>query len=112
MEREPQARTRMDGEPLRERAPVVAPGTAPETRGERRRSVGRLFSAWVLWWSAVLIGWLWPEVPRIWRLMRPGEHGTFSLTVDAGLGELALWLALPPLLMTVVWLLFKRRRAS
>lgn len=109
MEREPQARTRMDAEPLRERAPLVA----PELQGDRRRSVGRLFTAWVLWWSAVLIGWLWPELPRIWDLMsRPGARGSFSLTIDAGLGELALWLALPPLLMTVVWLLVKRRRAS
>ncbi len=109
MEREPQARTRMDAEPLRERAPLAV----PEPVGDRRRSVGRLFTAWVLWWSAVLIGWLWPELPRIWDLMRrPGARGSFSLTIDAGLGGLALWLALPPLLMTVVWLLVKRRRAS
>ena len=106
MEREPQTRTRMEGEPLRGRAPMLA----PDPVGDRRRSVGRLFTAWVLWWSAVLIGWLWPELPTIWRLMRrTGEHGSFSLSIDAGLGELALWLALPPLLMTIVWLLLKRR---
>ena len=107
MEREPQARARMEGAPLRERAPLVA----PEPTTDRRRSVGRLFTAWVLWWSAVVIGWLWPELPTIWRLLsRRGARGSFSLTIDAGLGELALWLALPPLLITVVWLYLTRRR--
>ena len=87
-----------------------------------------LVGMWSAYWAALAAATLGPVVPIVWRVTRPGEHGTVGATVDdegvrltiqrgaetawtgaAGLGEIALWLAVPPLLLWAVWL-FSRPR--
>ena len=78
----------------------------------RRRVVGRLFAAWMLYWAALLLVQAWPLARAWWRVKRSGGHGTISVSYSGGLAEAALWIAGPPLLMVVVWLLWTRRRRS
>jgi hypothetical protein len=91
---------------------------------------GRLVAAWVGYWIALVLVALGPAIPAIWRATHApagqgnvsgtwGDHG-FSLVISlsgqtlwsgaiSGLA-LTLWLALPPLLLFIVWLSQRPRR--
>jgi hypothetical protein len=105
MEREPGVRDRSaDGLP--HRAPLV-PTDAPAAR---HRSVRALLAAWAVYWLALLGVQLWPAVDQWVTLMRRGR-GTFSFSFAGDLSTGLAWLTIPPLLMTIVWLLIAPRRA-
>ena len=82
-----------------------------------------LLLTWGAYWVALVLLALGPAAQAIWRLTRPGEHGSVSADLDDGLlrltvigesapvwtgsaplGALALWVAGPPLLLWLVWL--------
>jgi hypothetical protein len=90
-----------------------------------------LLATWCVYWVALALWALGPALPALWRATRPDARGSVSasvgdgvarltVTADAatvwtgqvGLGTLALWVALPPLLLSVIWLLTRRRTAS
>jgi hypothetical protein len=72
-----------------------------------------------------------PGLPVLWRVTRPGAHGSASVSVDngvlkllisdaatavwtrdIGLGTIALWVAVPPLVLWALWLWSQRGRRS
>jgi hypothetical protein len=87
-----------------------------------------LLAAWCAYWLALALWALAPVLPTIWRVTRPSAHGSVSASMgdgvlrlivtsegatvwtgQVGLGTLALWLTLPPLLLWVFWLRAQRR---
>ena len=97
-----------------------------------RWSASALFGTWVAWWAALIGVTLGPGLVRAVRLARqPGNHGSFSASVDGGrllfkvvdgagpTGTWTLgtsvwtalaWIAVPPLALWVVWLISRPRR--
>jgi hypothetical protein len=90
-----------------------------------------LLMAWCAYWLGLALWALGPLLPTLWRVTRPGAHGNVSASVgdgvarlsvvrdaatvwtgEIGLGALALWLTLPPLLLWVRWLRAQRRPGS
>ena len=84
---------------------------------------GHLLLAWTGYWLLLLAVALGPALPAILRATRAGNHGEINLSVgDAGIsltvkemGSLlwsgsigllpaALWIALPPLVLWLIWL--------
>jgi hypothetical protein len=84
---------------------------------------GHLLLAWIAYWVLLLAVALAPALPAILRATRAGNHGEINLSVGDGgisltvkeLGRLlwsgsigllpaALWIALPPLVLWLVWL--------
>ena len=82
-----------------------------------------LVVAWCAYWLVLALSALGPVLPTLWQVTRPGARGSVSASVGDGvarfsvmrdgaaawtgqvpLDTLALWLALPPLLLWVVWL--------
>jgi hypothetical protein len=90
---------------------------------------GHLLAAWIGWWLLLAAWALGPALPILWRVTRPGRHGNVSAsygseegvrlvvsegatsawTGSVGIGELALWLAAPPLLLLLLWMWLARR---
>ncbi len=83
----------------------------------------RLLLTWCAYWLALALWGLGPVLPTLWRITRPGVHGTVSASIDDGIarlavvrdaatvwtgqigvGELALWIGVPPLLLWALWL--------
>ena len=98
---------------------------------QRRWRPGHLLLAWIVYWLALVGVTLGPALALAWRLSRPGMHGRVSagfddrmlhLTVENGLrtvwtgaasvSTVALWLAGPPLLLWIVWLVLQPRRGD
>ncbi|MGZ8377109.1 MAG: hypothetical protein ACXWZS_12245 [Gemmatirosa sp.] len=75
----------------------------------RQRSVRTLFAAWAVYWLALLAVQLWPAAVQWWAIRRQ-EHGTISISVGGDFAESVAWIAIPPLVMTIVWLLWTRRK--
>jgi hypothetical protein len=90
-----------------------------------------LVVAWCAYWVALALWGLGPALPTMWRITRPGEHGSVSASVENGVarltlvhdaatvwvgeaapGALALWVAVPPLLLWALWLRAQRRAAT
>lgn len=90
-----------------------------------------LLLTWGAYWVALVLLALGPALQAIWRLTRPGEHGSVSADLEDGLlrftvigenatlwtgsaplGTLALWIAGPPLLLWLVWLLSRPWRGA
>jgi hypothetical protein len=90
-----------------------------------------LVAAWGVYWLALALWALGPVLPTLWRITRPGVHGNVSASVGDGVarltvireavtvwtgqvavGTLALWLAVPPLVLWVLWLRAQRRPGS
>lgn len=84
---------------------------------------GHLLLSWVVYWIALLAAALGPAVPSILRATRPGGHGeiaasfndtVFSFVVkESGrttwsgsvhMLTAALWIAVPPLIIWMLWL--------
>jgi hypothetical protein len=91
-----------------ERAPLATRPAADAVDG-RRRSVRTLFAAWAVYWLALLAVQLWPAVVQWWAVRRR-EHGTITLSLAGDFSEGVAWFAIPPLVMTIVWLLWNRRK--
>jgi hypothetical protein len=100
-------------------------------RGGAERAIAGLLATWAAYWAALLVVALWRPASLAFRLKQqmPGrvrvaldlatEHGvTLRLTGDASpvwagtisFTELAVWLAVPPLALWVVWLWWTGRR--
>jgi hypothetical protein len=94
----------------------------------RRWRPRHLLLAWSAYWAALAAVALAPALKALARLTGPGEHGTASASFADGVlqvtiaspsapawtggvavGTLALWVAIPPLLL---WLLWLARRPS
>ena len=94
----------------------------------RRWRPRHLLLAWSAYWAALAAVALAPALKALARLTGPGEHGTVSASFADGVlqvsiaspsapawtggvavGTLALWVAIPPLLL---WLLWLARRPS
>lgn len=90
-----------------------------------------LIASWIAYWVLLALWAIGPAIPIIWRVTRPGRHGTMSasfggegltFTVSEGassvwtgtvaLGELALWVVVPPLLLLLLWMALARRARS
>ena len=90
-----------------------------------------LLMTWGAYWVALVLVALGPALQALWRLTRPGEHGSVSAGMDDGLlqlsvtgggatawtgsaplGTLALWIAGPPLLLWLVWLVSRPWRGA
>lgn len=88
----------------------------------------QLFAAWAVYWLALLIVALGPALPAILRATREGGHGEINASFSDGVMSFtvkesavltwsgsvhvlsaALWLAVPPL---VLWILWLRARSS
>ncbi|HEX5438018.1 MAG TPA: hypothetical protein VFW98_12710 [Gemmatimonadaceae bacterium] len=95
----------------------------------RRWRPRHLLAAWCAYWAALALAILGPGLLAVWRATRPGAHsrifmsmhnGVFHASVTRGAtalwtgaihaGTLALWIAGPPLLLWLVWLLSQTRR--
>ncbi|MEP7066892.1 MAG: hypothetical protein ABI889_12720 [Gemmatimonadota bacterium] len=90
----------------------------------RRLGTGHLLGAWGAYWAGLAGVTLAPFARWVWDLNRiPGQHGSASLSIrDAGvtltalkdnvtvysgvapLWQVALWIAVPPLLLWLAWL--------
>ncbi len=86
-----------------------------------------LLAAWTTYWAGLGIATLGPAAATAWRITRnPGgtiaagyENGLAHLTMtEAGatvwrstteLSTIALWLAVPPLLLWLLWMMFSKR---
>jgi hypothetical protein len=95
----------------------------------RHRRAHHLLGAWIVYWAALLAVTLGPGVlaGRRVRGAPPNTssvnfsfgdqgvqgavklHGETLWSVHAGLGEVMLWLTVPPLLIALVWLLLRPR---
>ena len=84
--------------------PAVRPPTAPLAPA---RSARTLLVAWVAYWLVLVATQLWPIAVRWWQV-RGQEHGAFAFTLSGDFSTAAAWIAIPPLLMTLVWLLWTR----
>ena len=89
--------------------PGRAPLVAPEPPAERRRSVRTLLLGWTVYWLALLLWQLRPALAQWWAV-RNQEHGTVAVSIGGDLSTGLAWITIPPLLMTIVWLLTARRR--
>lgn len=100
----------------------------------QRWSAGALLGTWVAWWAALVGVTMGSGLLRAFRLARqPGNHGSFSASVDGGhllfkvvdgagatgtwtfgtsVGAALAWLAIPPLVLWVIWLISRPHRAS
>lgn len=87
----------------------------------------RLLLAWCGYWLALLLVFLGPAMPTLFRVTRPDAHGSINvnlgsagfqfdviqdgvtvLTRSISVTALSLWLAVPPLLLWVLWLRAQR----
>ena len=110
-------------------APAVAPATddvggydagyqagfAARVAVERRRQQVRwLFGSWIVYWVWLLMVSLQPVAKALWarEVTRTAAQGPVQVTItlDTALPAL-LWIAIGPLMLTLLWLLLVRRRA-
>jgi hypothetical protein len=89
-----------------------------------------LLAAWAGYWVGLAVTALWPALMAARRVTGPDGHGSIDgsmgdgrlrLTVadqtttlwtgSASIGSLILWIAAPPLIMWIIWLLTRPREA-
>ena len=89
----------------------------------RRMGVGHLLGAWGAYWVGLAGVTLGPFAKWAWELSRPHQHGSANLSIGnagvtltalkdnitvysgvAPLSQVALWIAVPPLLLWLAWL--------
>jgi hypothetical protein len=94
----------------------------------RRWRARHLLAAWSAYWAGLAAVTLAPAARALARLTGPGEHGSAAASFDDGMleltiaspgapswvgavpvGELALWVAVPPLVLWLLWLLRRPR---
>jgi len=90
-----------------------------------------LLLAWSAYWATLALVTLGPALRAIWNVTRPGQHGGVSAALDdsllrltvtsdtqtawagaAHVGTLALWIAGPPLLLWLAWLVSRPWRGA
>lgn len=89
-----------------------------------------LLVAWVAYWLLLLLGWLGPGIPLLFRLSHTGAHGTASVAANdgalslviatgghtwtraAGYGALTVLVIVPPLLLWLLWVALRPRRVA
>jgi hypothetical protein len=88
-----------------------------------------LLVGWGIYWAVLALVSLGSGLQAVWRMTRPDRHGSVSASFDDGLlrvsvigdgvtawagatdlGTLALWVAGPPLLLWLAWLVSRPRR--
>lgn len=87
-----------------------------------------LLATWVAYWIVLILAWLGPAIPLLFRLTRTGAHGTASLSASDGVlslaiasggetltratsyGTLTVLAVVPPLLLWLVWVAVRPRR--
>jgi hypothetical protein len=91
--------------------------------------VGQLLMAWSAYWAGLILVTLGPAALAAWKVIGPREHGSISagfgdgaFTLDilkdgaaiwhgsASVMTTVLWLAGPPLLLWVVWMITRPSR--
>jgi hypothetical protein len=90
-------------------------GFAARVAVERRRQQVRwLFGSWIVYWLWLLMVSLQPIAAALWarEVARTSGQGPIQVTItlDTALPAL-LWIAIGPLVLTLLWLLLVRRRA-
>ena len=90
-------------------------GFAARLAVERRRQQVRwLFGSWIVYWLWLLMVSLQPIAKALWarEVARTTGSGPIQVTItlDTALPAL-LWIAIGPLVLTLLWLLLVRRRA-
>lgn len=78
----------------------------------RRWGHRQLLTSWVVYWVGLLGVIAAPAILEWWRLQRANAHGTVSVDITAGVLEMALWVAGPPLLIALLWLAVRPSRDS
>ena len=90
-------------------------GFAARVAVERRRQQVRwLFGSWIVYWLWLLMVSLQPVAKALWarEVTRTAAQGPIQVTItlDTALPAL-LWIAIGPLVLTLLWLLLVRGRA-
>jgi len=102
--------------------------------GLQRWKAGSLLAAWVAYWAALVSVSIGPGLLKAWRLARaPGSRGSMSASFDDGRLLLGVhdaggaagvwsfntsmltaiaWIAIPPLVLWVLWLVSRPRRGE
>jgi hypothetical protein len=100
-------------------------------RGSRRWRLRSLFASWIVYWILLVIVKLGPPVRAFWRATHGSQHGTASVNLSFGnwnflldiksptgnwsgsahLLAIAAWLAVPPLLLWLIWVTQQPRPA-
>jgi LmbE family N-acetylglucosaminyl deacetylase len=102
--------------------------------GLQRWKAGTLLGAWIAYWVALIGVSIGPGLLEAWRLTRgPDPHLTMSASFDAGrllltvknavgtsggwsldasIANVLAWIAVPPLLLWVLWLVSRPRRGA
>ena len=97
----------------------------------RRWGASQLLLAWIAYWLVLIGVTLGRGLLLAWQLSRPGVHGRVTAGFDDGVlrftvengaravwtgaasvSTVALWLAGPPLLLWLVWLVLRPRRGD
>jgi hypothetical protein len=87
-----------------------------------------LLAAWVAYWILLVLGWIGPAIPLLYRMSRAGGHGTASLSANGGVlsvsivtighafartvsyGALTAVAIVPPLVLWLIWVAVRPRR--
>jgi LmbE family N-acetylglucosaminyl deacetylase len=102
--------------------------------GLQRWKAGTLLGAWTAWWVALIGVSIGPGLLRAWQLTREeGTHGTMSISLDgsklllsihdsgraagvwsfeSSVAVAVVWIAVPPLVLWLLWLLSRPRRSA
>jgi len=93
-------------------------------RGSRRWRFRSLLVAWIVYWILLVVVKLGPPVRAFWRATHGPQHGTASINLSfsnwsflldiksptgnwsgsAHLLAIAAWIAVPPLLLWLIWM--------
>jgi hypothetical protein len=92
---------------------------------------GHLLAAWATYWVVLALALVGPAIAPLWRVTRPGAHGSASASIgngilrmivtdgpstvwsrDIGLATLAVAIAVPPLVLWTFWLRSQQKRRA
>jgi hypothetical protein len=77
----------------------------------RRWGARELLIGWAVYWVGLLIVVFWPQIRAYYALVTgPSGHGSISWSYSGSLLEAALWIAGPPLLMAIAWIVTRPPR--
>jgi len=75
-------------------------------------NVRHLVASWVVYWAGLLAVVAGRPLWRYWQLQLGSEHGTVGFSYTGSATRLALWIAGPPLLLFLLWLVARSRAAG
>jgi hypothetical protein len=73
----------------------------------RRWRTRHLVASWIVYWILLLLGAAARPLLEYWRIQRTNGHGNVSFSLD--LAHAAMWIAIPPLVLFVLWMLARDR---